>query len=104
MMSNISVWGAFKNYLDKMGWVVGQMSTFVYVRWVGGQSNVYVDIFQESLYIKIFIQGIKDRIVVFWVPQTNFHKTLQKKKYFKKIIFSEQNYVLVREVIFKMST
>ena len=69
------------------------MSTFVYVRWVRGQSNVYIDIFQESLHIKIFIQGIKDRIVVFWVPQTNFHKTLQKKKYFKKIIFSEQKYV-----------
>ena len=84
------------------------MSTFVYVRWVGGQSNVYVDIFQESLYIKIFIQGIKDRIVVFCVPKTNFHKTLQKKNYFKIIIFCEQKrmYILIfllREVILKMS-
>ena len=45
--------------------MVGQISAFANVGWVGDYSNVYVDIFPRDPYIKIFIQGIKDGIVVF---------------------------------------
>ena len=36
--------GAFNVHVN-IAWVVSQISTFVYVGWVGGQSNVYINIF-----------------------------------------------------------
>ena len=36
--------GAFNNHVDKKGWVVSQMSTFVQSKWVGTPTNIHMDI------------------------------------------------------------
>lgn len=40
--------GAFNNYVDKKGWLGGQSNVFFCLRGVGGQSNVYIDIFPRD--------------------------------------------------------
>ena len=40
--------GSFTNHVDKMRWVVDQMSMIVHARWVGCIFNVHVDKIKDN--------------------------------------------------------
>ena len=82
------------------------MSTFVYVGWVGGQSNVYRHFSKGPFITKYLFKELRIELLYFAYPKLTFTKLCRKRSISRKLFFlSKSMYILiflVREVVFKM--